>query len=803
MTCFVDLLKHIHSYSAKVLLLASDATTPTDDMAVASGTIYNEIIIWSAHSGAIRATLSGHQGVIFHIHYVHQLNLLLSTSDDRSINVWRLDIDMDTNSSLSAERIRGGRLVNRLYGHEARVWQCVAFASADTKHYACSIGEDLALCLWSLGDGDGEDAMRLVHRFKAFRKGFKNIWSLCVNGRSMEAVTGWADGGLRKLSLREHTLARTQSSTDPMMANKRECTLTKLNECVTKGGGGDFVRSIVLVGGHVLACTDAGHIYLADTTSRTDDSASVEHLTHSELLAGHSVMSKVNVSETWLVAVGTRSGSLCLVTIDFSRDHAKSSTQHSVEFIDEASRQETQSSTRKICSVLWSHDAPTDRCFLACGFGLSANGLTRLYELERQPSGTMSLSLVASLSLPHSKHRWLTSLAIAYITPSHETICLVGGDKCGNLHLFRIEQVAASSSVIIEPVETVRNVTKQGVAISAIFSRRRRKSSTSSHSVLFFCCCKDGFYCLFELNEHLTLVGKRQVAAANLDIIESLVFANNGDADDDDDDGDDELVQLAVCFQGDKFVVWSCGENRPLFEHMCGGANRSWDVEMSGNEQAAACRFCFVRNGRVEGVSWTAMPPLPMSNEMSDESSTTSVNHLRQTFHGNTITMVRFAPTGDYLITCGEDTQIVVSKLDNAKGKSGLLRLTASHAFHLQGHESVVKCVAAIDSTTTNNADDHDELLIVSAGGKASVKVWRASVQNGTQHISKIVHVCESMHANATTSSSGSGSRKPWLNTTAQLLKLNPDVRLMDVCLLQRNCGQLLICFACSDGCVR
>ena len=212
----------------------------------------------------------------------------------------------------------------------------------------------------------------------------------------------------------------------------------------------------------------------------------------------HSVMSKVNVSaassQTWLVAVGTRSGSLCLVTINFSRDHAKSSTQHSVEFIDEASRQETPSSPRKICSVLWSHHAPTDRYFLACGFGLSANGLTRLYELKWQPSGTMSLSLVASLSLPHQKHRWLTSLAIAHISPtapSHETICLVG---C-NLHLFSIEQVAIS--VIIEPVETVRNVTKQGVAISAIFFRH--KSSISSHSVLF-CCCKDGFYCLFELN---------------------------------------------------------------------------------------------------------------------------------------------------------------------------------------------------------------------------------------------------------------------------------------------------------------
>ena len=138
-------------------------------------------------NGSIYAKLDGHQGVIFNISF--QKNFLFSVSDDRSINVWKFDVVMDTTKGI---QIKTSDLYTRFYGHDARVWQCACLTDKNTNiQYAISIGEDLNCCLWNLNE------KVLVYRFKAMRKGSKNIWSLCVNEDKLEVITGWADGGLR------------------------------------------------------------------------------------------------------------------------------------------------------------------------------------------------------------------------------------------------------------------------------------------------------------------------------------------------------------------------------------------------------------------------------------------------------------------------------------------------------------------------------------------------------------------------------------------------------------------------------
>lgn len=226
-----------------------------------------------------------------------------------------------------------------------------------------------------------------------------------------------------------------------------------------------------------------------------------------------------------------------------------------------------------------------------------------------------------------------------------EVIYLIGGDKCGNVHLFKIEKLKShwlddkpddgedsllqSSSLqhlsLIKPAQSLNNLTKDAAAISAIYSRKT--TETNKYSVV--CCCQDGFYRVFEFDlgyynnsdaddnddgdedmdtmmmipspsppqspdhqDHkpsgptnnlmlLKMVNKYQINSY-IDIIESFVLVDEKEEETGSFDLEKNL-KLALCFYGDKFLLWSFQLARSLFEFRCGGANRSWDYEFQVN----------------------------------------------------------------------------------------------------------------------------------------------------------------------------------------------------------------------------
>ncbi len=115
-------------YSALVLDFNEKTDVPRsfDNVLIASGTIYNQVLLWSAQSGVIYSKLDGHQGVIFNISFKN--DYLFSVSDDRSINVWKMDIARDGQRT----SINHSELYTRFYGHDARVWKCACFVQKST-----------------------------------------------------------------------------------------------------------------------------------------------------------------------------------------------------------------------------------------------------------------------------------------------------------------------------------------------------------------------------------------------------------------------------------------------------------------------------------------------------------------------------------------------------------------------------------------------------------------------------------------------------------------------------------------------
>jgi WD40 repeat protein len=99
-------------YSAKIISLNENKNFDellTDKM-IASGTIYNQILLWNPKNGSITASLEGHQGVIFNIDFCYENSMIFSVSDDRSINVWKIVFNegqFDKNESKLSTRFYG------------------------------------------------------------------------------------------------------------------------------------------------------------------------------------------------------------------------------------------------------------------------------------------------------------------------------------------------------------------------------------------------------------------------------------------------------------------------------------------------------------------------------------------------------------------------------------------------------------------------------------------------------------------------------------------------------------------------
>ena len=111
------------------------------DMLVAAGTIYNDVVLWRARDGHPVTKLTGHVGSIYKISINAVCNALVSASDDRSLMLWQTP---DGAPFCSRDEFAQGDLCCvRLNGHSCRVWDCRALAAT-----VVSCGEDNRCIVW-------------------------------------------------------------------------------------------------------------------------------------------------------------------------------------------------------------------------------------------------------------------------------------------------------------------------------------------------------------------------------------------------------------------------------------------------------------------------------------------------------------------------------------------------------------------------------------------------------------------------------------------------------------------------------
>lgn len=208
------------------------------------------------------------------------------------------------------------------------------------------------------------------------------------------------------------------------------------------------------------------------------------------------------------------------------------------------------------------------------------------------------------------------------------------------------------------------------------------------------------------------------------------------------------------------------------------------------HDEQTVFRFFYIKNKSIG----EARKMLPKS-ELHPEAI--ARNHFGQLYHGNLIKTCMFLSwhgfkSSRYILTGSEDTLVILSRLDDDNTKNKL-----AHQFYLQGHDSVVKCMDMCEMTTTTSDGESKELILVSAGGKANIKLWRVVVED--EVVRKVTNLYEFKRLRAR--KNASRGEKPWLYID---LKSNPDIRFMDVRIFPSSApGEFMLAFACSDGQLR
>ncbi|XP_029644930.1 WD repeat-containing protein 6 [Octopus sinensis] len=400
-----QLLNYVHCQEQCILYSAHFIGVSWNQLLLASGTVFNQVVVWSPvvnttvdHSGQTFSKplqyFTGHQGVIFSIHYHQHQQLMCSVSDDRSIRVWKLTFQgKNAPESIWPEdwAMATSEIVHVLYGHSARVWRARLLTTG-----IISIGEDAACCIWN---AEGQ----IIQKFKG-HKG-KSIWSLAIDEEETIAVTGGGDCSIRVWNIGNveencKTISKTHLKLDksilPHTSNQE-----------------DFPRSVTYLNFNtVLINANSGLLFmycLSHLKWRViggDDT----FLSYSCLAVSH---------DTQSIAMGNLYGSVVVILPTGDLD-PKQLCHCNTNFL--TSQPFYISVVGKIYSIHWL----TDTQILVS----EHTGTLSVWKLHRS-SLMPTLAKLQEFCLPPCKHRWITA---ACLLPGD--LQMVCGDRNGSLYVY-------------------------------------------------------------------------------------------------------------------------------------------------------------------------------------------------------------------------------------------------------------------------------------------------------------------------------------------------------------------------------
>ncbi|KAH1073865.1 hypothetical protein J1N35_026193 [Gossypium stocksii] len=559
---------------------------------IASGTIYNEIIVWkvicqhdsptstSSVKGCMNLSSSnsnfakcydqqykavhicrlvGHEGSIFRIVWSSNGVKLVSVSDDRSARIWTIHDHDDRREIVGPV----------LFGHSARIWDCCI-----SDHLIVTAGEDCTCRVWGL---DGKQ-LRMIKEHIG-----RGIWRCLYDPNSSLLVTAGFDSAIKVHRL--HTpvcktldLGGDADSEDIIEGAQisTTCIPNSMEHAGLMDSKSEYVRSLYFkCEDTIYVATNHGYLYHA-LLSETGDVKWTElvrvngevPIVCMDLLSAS--LSRNNCSIDDWVAVGDGKGNMTVVGITGN----PSSPKVAFTFAWPAGAE------RQLLGTYWCKSLGCRYVFTTDPRGVLK--LWRLYDpLISVCQDSQRISLIAEF--PSS-----FGIRIMCLDASFEEEVLVCGDLRGNLILFPLSKdlllcTAATSGVKISPLSYFKGAhgisTVSNISVSRLSHGQVEIRTTGA----------DGCICYLEYDkdqESFEFIGMKQLK--ELSLIES-VSADFKSADD-----------LANCnyaagFASTDFIIWNLMTEAKVLQIPCGGWRRPHSYYLGDVPEMRNC-FAYVKD---------------------------------------------------------------------------------------------------------------------------------------------------------------------------------------------------------------
>ncbi|XP_075524062.1 uncharacterized protein LOC142556499 isoform X1 [Primulina tabacum] len=710
-----------------------------ESLLIASGTIFNEIIVWKVvckkyatihgdsaeelvqinedsllhgveYEDYLITRLIGHEGSIFRIAWFSNGSKLVSVSDDRSARIWEIHAEKGplgfiSDCSVQNGANQSGGLV--LFGHNARIWDCCIFDS-----FIITAGEDCTCRVW---DHDGRE-LNVIKEHTG-----RGVWRCLYEPSSSILITAGFDSAIKVRHLYEsHKGSDATMVTEDFSAGKK---LLALSTPRSSGHAGltdsksEYVRCLHFSREDSLyVATNNGYLYHAclcnDRAVKWTELVRIREeapIICMDLLSNCSDLS--DGFEDW-VAVGDGKGTMTVVLV------VGCVSGPNVELTFSWSAEEE----RHLLGIFWCRSAKNRFIFTT-----NHGGRLKLWSIyQKMPFPILNGARSYDVCL-FAEFVSCFGLRIMCVDVSFDEKVLVCGDIRGNLLLFSLPRRelsghSAAADIDISPVNYFKGA--HGV------------SSVCSVSVAGFCYDQveirstgaDGCICYLKHDKHLLnleFLGMKQVK--ELSVIRA---AEQFD--------DSTFGNYAIGFVSAKFVIWNLAAETKVVQITCGGWRRPYSFFLGDVPEMKNC-FSFVKDDTI----------YVHRHWIPENCRKLYPRNLHIQFHGREIHSLCFISSSSWIATGCEDGTVRLTRYEPDTRTWSVSKLLGEHV-----GGSAVRSIACVSESfmfipdgvceNTEAFEDQENIFIlISVGAKRVITAWKQ-----TTGMSKIPFDTQSSESN-------------------------------------------------------
>ncbi|XP_038979942.1 uncharacterized protein LOC103721829 isoform X2 [Phoenix dactylifera] len=565
---------------------------------VASGTIFNEIIIWKlipraplplsksakeSYNPSVSGTkswphdqqymalhlsrLTGHEGSIFRITWSADGSKLVSVSDDRSARVWILSDQRQDFGDLG--EIPGYHVAASLtlFGHSARIWDCYISDSI-----VITAGEDCTCRVWGM---DGNQLMMFREHIG------RGIWRCEYDPSSSLLVTAGFDSAIKVHQL--HFFSYGEAAEQNVVSNEPKDQKEIFQICAPKvskhlglmDSKSEYVRCLQFTRENILyVATNNGFLHCAELCSpwnvRWTELAQVSG--YAPIICMDIMVMNSSEHSLDIVAVGDGKGNVTVIRLI----NDDSTPRMALSFTWSAEKE------RQLLAVYWCKSLGCSHLFTA-----DPRGTLKLWKIKDALLSDAHDTIADPKVFLIAAYTSCFGARIMCINASVEEEILICGDKRGNLTVFPLSEglMASSCSETVEIPVINHFKGAHGISsVTSIYIGTPNLGHVEIHTT-----GGDGCICNFKYDKNLQeleFIGMKQVK--ELSTVQSVVTKSNCEE-------DLALGSYTLGFTSVDFIMWDLTNETKIIQIPCGGWRRPYSYHLGAVPEYQNC-FAYLKD---------------------------------------------------------------------------------------------------------------------------------------------------------------------------------------------------------------